>query len=517
VTEPNRGPVALVILDGWGYRPASDHNAACLARTPQLDALRREYPSTLLAASGVDVGLPVGQMGNSEVGHLNLGAGRIVYQDLTRIGKAIADGELAANPVLNAALDRVQASGGRLHLLGLLSDGGIHSHQDHLYALVRLARSRGVEQVCIHAFTDGRDTPPSSGTDFIEQLEAQLAVIGTGCIASVIGRYWAMDRDQRWDRVEAAYQALVLGEGLRHDSAGEAIAAAYAAGETDEFVRPRVICSRDGQPVGPIEDGDGVICFNFRADRAREITEALTAEGFSGFVRRRVPQLAVYVCLTEYDERLSLPVAFPPERLTGLLGEVVAAADLRQLRIAETEKYAHVTFFFNGGEERPFPGEERVLIPSPKEVATYDLRPEMSIEAVTEAFERQIETGGYALAVLNFANPDMVGHTGDLAAAVRAMEAVDTCVGRVVRAVLAAGGRLLITADHGNCEQMADGTGHPHTAHTANFVPCILVDPRRAGVRLRQGGRLADVAPTLLQLLDLPQPPQMTGRSLLEG
>ncbi len=506
-------PVALIILDGWGINPSCDNNAVCLADTPRLDALLRDYPSTRIAASGLDVGLPAGQMGNSEVGHLNLGAGRIVYQDLTRISKSIEEGDFFTNPVLLDAMAQVKASGGTLHLHGLLSDGGVHSHNSHLYALVRMARDHGLQRIAIHAFLDGRDTPPQSGEGYLAELETQLQTLGAGEIATVMGRYYAMDRDNRWERVERAYLAMTAGEGLTVGSAAEAIAGAYSAGQTDEFVEPRVVL-RQGRPVATVRAGDGMICFNFRSDRAREITRALALADFNGFRRGPAPKLATYVCLTEYDETFGLPVAFESELPQRLLGEVVAQAGLAQLRIAETEKYAHVTFFFNGGSEVPFQGEERVLIPSPKEVATYDQKPSMSAEAVTDEVVARIRSGRYGFIVLNFANPDMVGHTGVLSAAIAAMETVDRCAGRVVDALLEAGGAMLITADHGNCEQMVDEGGKPHTAHTSNPVPLILVDPQRPDARL-ESGRLADIAPTLLELLELQQPEQMTGRSLL--
>lgn len=512
--KPMSGPVALVILDGWGINEDCQDNAVCAASTPRLDALLRDFPHTRLGASGQDVGLPDGQMGNSEVGHLNIGAGRIVYQDLTRISKSIEDGDFFGNPVFCSALTKVKASGGKLHLMGLLSDGGVHSHIKHLYALVELARRREIDQVCIHAFLDGRDTPPKSGAGYLAELEKQLEKTGLGRVATVMGRYYAMDRDNRWERVEQAWRAMVLGEGETATDCAAAIEEAYAAGQTDEFVKPRVIVPAGGQP-DLVEDGDGIIFFNFRSDRAREITRAFTQEDFSGFEPPHRPDLAIYVCLTEYDETFDLPVAFPSESYPHLLGEVVAAAGLRQLRIAETEKYAHVTFFFNGGSEVPFAGEDRVLIPSPKEVATYDEKPAMSAPAVTEEVVRRVASGAYDLIILNYANPDMVGHTGILDAARQAMETVDGCVGEVVDAVLAAGGRLLITADHGNCEQMVDRQGQPHTAHTANPVPLLLVDPQRREAQLRAGGILADIAPTLLSLLGLPKPPEMTGTSLL--
>ncbi len=513
MTKGARRPIALVILDGWGIRDNCDNNAVCQARTPRLKSLLDKYPNTRIGASGFDVGLPEGQMGNSEVGHLNLGAGRIVYQDLTRISKSIADGDFFTNPVLTEALVALKKSGGKLHLLGLLSDGGVHSHNTHLYALVDLAKRAGIGEVCIHPFLDGRDTPPQSGIDYLAQLEEQLKKTGLGHIATITGRYYAMDRDNRWDRVERAFRALTEGEGIAVTSSSEAIRGAYSVGQTDEFVEPRVICAA-GKPVGTIDDGDAVVFFNFRSDRAREITRAFTDQAFQGFKRRKLPQLAAYVCMTEYDETFGLPVAFPSETCPNLLGEVVARAGKTQLRIAETEKYAHVTFFFNGGSEVPFAAEDRVLIPSPKEVATYDQKPAMSAPAVTDEVVARVASGAYDLIVLNYANPDMVGHTGILPAAVQAMETVDACVGRVADAVLAAGGSLLITADHGNCEQMLDEKGQPHTAHTANLVPLILVDPDRLGQPLRPG-ILADIAPTILELMNLETPREMTGRSLL--
>jgi 2,3-bisphosphoglycerate-independent phosphoglycerate mutase len=500
-----------MILDGWGINPSCAGNAVCQARTPHLDKLFRDFPNTRIGASGLDVGLPAGQMGNSEVGHLNIGAGRIVYQDLTRISRAIKEGEFFTNPVLKEALGKVRAAGGKLHLMGLLSDGGVHSHNTHLYALVDLARRQGIADVCIHAFLDGRDTPPRSGAGYLAELESRLAELGLGRTATVIGRFFAMDRDSRWDRVEKAFQTMTEGAGPVFSGSAEAIESAYAAGQTDEFVEPCVIAH---SPAGTVDDGDGIIFFNFRADRAREITRAFIESDFTGFRRNKSPRLASYVCLTEYDASFALPVAFPPESYRNILGEVVAAAGLRQLRIAETEKYAHVTFFFNGGNETPFPGEDRVLIPSPKEVRTYDQKPEMSAPAVAGEMVERVASGMYDLIVLNFANPDMVGHSGILQAAVAAMEAVDTCVGRVVDAVLAAGGSLLVTADHGNCEQMVDGNGQPHTAHTSNPVPLILVDPDRRQARLREGV-LADLAPTLLELMGLAKPAEMTGRSLI--
>jgi 2,3-bisphosphoglycerate-independent phosphoglycerate mutase len=505
----NPSLVALVILDGWGKNDSCSGNAVCQARTPVMDGLVAEWPHAHLSASGHDVGLPDGQMGNSEVGHLNIGAGRIVYQDLTRISLAIEDGSFFNNPVLSAICTQTAATGKKLHLLGLVSDGGVHSHISHIDALVQMAQQAGVAQICIHAFMDGRDTPPSSGRGFLAHLEQRLTSLGGGKICTVTGRYWAMDRDNRWDRVERAYRALVEGVGTPVASADAAMEQAYAAGQTDEFVEPCII----GTPT-TIDDGDGIVFFNFRADRAREMTRALTFADFDGFVRRKVPQLASYVCLTEYDETFDLPIAFATESHTDILADVIAEAGLKQLRIAETEKYAHVTFFFNGGVERAWPGEDRVLIPSPKEVSTYDQKPSMSAYEVTDEMVRRVASGDYQFIVLNFANCDMVGHTGVLSAAIEAVETVDTCLGRVVDAVVAAGGRLLITADHGNCEQMADADGHAHTAHTSNLVPLILVDPQRKDEPLRDG-ILADLAPTVIELLGLRQPSAMTGRSLL--
>ncbi len=504
-----QGPVALVILDGWGISERCDNNAACQAKTPTMDALRRDWPSSRLHASGRDVGLPDGQMGNSEVGHLNIGAGRVVYQDLTRISLASEDGSLFENPVLQRACQRLAENGGKLHLLGLLSDGGVHSHNSHLYALIRMAKDIGVRDVCVHAFMDGRDTPPSSGKKYLQQLEEQLQQIGLGRVATITGRYWAMDRDNRWERVEKAYLALTEGQGKVAKNPQEAIQAAYAAGQTDEFIEPQVVCQN-----ATIDDDDAIIFFNFRADRSRQMTRALTDPEFTGFKRNKAPKLADFVCLTEYDESFDLPVAFPPETYPDILGEVVSKAGLNQLRIAETEKYAHVTFFFNGGVEHAWEGEDRVLIPSPQDVATYDQKPEMSAYEVTDEVVKRIESGTYQLIILNYANPDMVGHSGVLPAAIKAVETVDSCLQRVVDAVLAAGGSLLITADHGNCEQMTAADGGAHTAHTSNPVPLVFVDAQRKNAQLREG-ILADLAPTILDLLQLPVPAAMTGQSLL--
>jgi 2,3-bisphosphoglycerate-independent phosphoglycerate mutase len=507
-------PLVLMILDGWGINPCPDNNAVAMAKAPNLAGYLQNFPHVQIKTSGMAVGLPEGQMGNSEVGHLNLGAGRIVYQDFTRITKSIADGDFYTNPALLDCIARVKASGGRLHLAGLLSDGGVHSHNTHLYALVKLAHQQGLKDLFIHCLLDGRDTPPQSGAGYLAELETELGKIGCGKVATVTGRFYAMDRDNRWERVEKAYNALVLGQGELRGSSAEVIQTSYTAGVHDEFVLPSVICA-DGQPVGTMNDGDGMIFFNFRSDRAREITRALTFEQFDGFKRQRVPKLASYVCMTEYDVTFGLPIAYAQQQLTNLLGGVLAGAGLKQLRIAETEKYAHVTFFFNGGVEAPFENEDRALIPSPKEVATYDQKPEMSALAVADELIKRLEQDRYDVVILNFANCDMVGHTGMLPAAIKAVETVDACAARVVEKVRQMGGTVLITADHGNAEQMVDENGEPHTAHTCNPVWLILVDDKCKGVTLREGGKLADIAPTMLTLLKIQQPAEMTGESLL--
>ncbi len=500
----------LMILDGWGYREATEYNAIANARTPTLNLLRKEYPSTVIGTSGLDVGLPPGQMGNSEVGHQNIGAGRIVYQDLVRISKAVETGEFFENPALNQAMDAACRKGTALHLMGLLSDGGVHSHINHLSALLDLAHRKGVAKVWVHAFLDGRDTPPSSGIKYIRELENLQNKIGIGRIATVMGRYYAMDRDNRWDRIELAYRAMVQG-GASYPTAEAAVKAAYNHGETDEFVKPASM-TYDGKEPITVRTGDAVIFYNFRADRAREITSAFTQDHFSFFPRKKL-DLSAYICMTEYDETFSLPAAFPPACLKNIFAEIISRAGLKQLRIAETEKYAHVTFFFNGGEEKTFPGEERIMIPSPRDVETYDKKPEMSAPLVAEEVIRQIHKGFFDVIILNFANGDMVGHTGVYEAAVKGVEAVDACIGRIYQAIHKQNGMLLITADHGNCEMMKNpDTGEPFTAHTTNLVPLILTSK---GARLRGKGILADVAPTMLTLLGLPQPPEMTGRSLL--
>jgi 2,3-bisphosphoglycerate-independent phosphoglycerate mutase len=507
-------PLLLMILDGWGINPNPAHNAVALAATPNLTRYLREYPHTAIRTSGMAVGLPEGQMGNSEVGHLNIGAGRIVYQELTRVTKSILDGDFFTNQTLLDCIAKVKASGGRLHLSGLLSDGGVHSHNTHLYALLELAKREGLREVFVHCLLDGRDTPPQSGSEYLAQLETEIERIGVGKIATVMGRYYAMDRDTRWDRVEKAYNAMVHGLGELSVSSKDAIEQSYASKIYDEFVVPAVICE-DGAPVGQVQDGDGFIFFNFRSDRAREITRALALDNFDGFERGYWPQLSGYVCLTEYDATFGLPIAFASSELNNILGGILAEAGLKQLRIAETEKYAHVTFFFNGGVEIPFPGEDRALIPSPKEVATYDLKPEMSAFKVTEKLLKHLAQDLYDVIILNFANCDMVGHTGVETAAIKAVETVDTCAGQIVARVRELGGTALITADHGNAEQMQDENGEPFTAHTTNPVWFVLVDDSRKGITLREGGRLADVAPTMLKILGLAQPKEMTGESLL--
>ncbi|HZB94053.1 MAG TPA: 2,3-bisphosphoglycerate-independent phosphoglycerate mutase [Stellaceae bacterium] len=503
-------PMVLCILDGWGCRGEGADNAIRAADTPNWRRFLETAPHARLEASELYVGLPQGQMGNSEVGHMNIGAGRVVMQDLPRIDQAIADGSLARSPALAAFIAALKRSGGTAHLLGLMSPGGVHSHQDHLAALARLVDAAGVP-VRVHAFLDGRDTPPKSAAEYLAKFADDTASLRGVALATVGGRYYAMDRDKRWERVEQAWRALVPAEGERAADGAAAIAAAYAAGKTDEFVPPTVIAGYAG-----MRDGDGVLCGNFRADRVREILAALLDPGFAGFRRPRTVKFAAALGLTEYSAELNplMQTLFPPEDVTDTFGEVVSHAGLSQLRIAETEKYAHVTFFFNGGREAEFPGESRILVPSPK-VATYDLKPEMSAPEVTEKLVEAIEARRFDVVVVNFANTDMVGHTGDVAAAVQAVEAVDRCLGRLAAAVARAGGCLLITADHGNAEMMRDpATGQPHTAHTLNPVPLLLVNPP-AGVTGLSDGRLADIAPTLLQLLGLRQPSAMTGRSLL--
>jgi 2,3-bisphosphoglycerate-independent phosphoglycerate mutase len=506
-------PVILVILDGFGINPRKDGNAIASASMRNFDALLKTYPSSRLSMSGVDVGLPDGQMGNSEVGHMILGAGRIVYQDLTLINKDIDEGSFFKNRVLLEALRKTKERSGRLHLMGLLGDGGVHSHQRHMEALIEMARREGVKSVYLHLFLDGRDTPPTSGEQFLLDLTEKLSAYPESKIATIIGRYYAMDRDKRWERVEKAYKCLTEGSGKRAPTALAAVRQSYAENVTDEFALPTLI--EDPGPDGLIHDSDGVIFFNFRADRARELTRALTEEGFKDFPRPRRIDLAAYVTLTQYDEKFNLPAAYQPRELKQILGQMASDHGIRQLRIAETEKYAHVTYFFNGGEEKEFPGEQRVLIPSPRDVATYDLKPEMSARQVTDALVKKFREEDIGLVIANYANADMVGHTGNFEASVKACEVIDECLGRVVEAALSKKGRVVITADHGNIEQLIDyDTGKPHTAHTTNLVPVVLVDEERKSARLEEGAA-RDVAPTVLKLLEIPQPAAMTGRSLI--
>ena len=504
-------PLALIIMDGFGLRRETEGNAIAAAKHPTLDRLWETCPHTQIGASGLDVGLPDGQMGNSEVGHTNMGAGRIVYQELTRITKSIEDGEMEREPALLHAMENAKKPGAALHLMGLLSDGGVHSHIRHLFGLLEMAKKNGVEKVFIHCFMDGRDVPPTSGAEYIEQLQNELARIGLGKIATVSGRYYAMDRDNRWERVVKAYDAMVNGEGIKAPDPVAMMHQSYADGVTDEFIVPAVVTEN-----ATIRSGDSVIFFNFRPDRARELTRTLVDPDFAGFGRKKGFFPLTYICMTQYDATMpNVEVAYKPQSLENTLGEYISKKGLTQLRIAETEKYAHVTFFFNGGVEAPYPGEDRALIPSPK-VATYDLQPEMSACLVTDEVVKRIRSGRYDVIILNYANCDMVGHTGVFEAAVKAVEAVDTCLGRTLAAIEEMGGRAFVTADHGNADRMTDEHGEPFTAHTTNPVPFIAVGfPEVARLR-QEGGRLADIAPTMLQALGLPQPPEMTGRSMLE-
>ena len=510
----SKKPVVLMILDGYGLNDTKEHNAVAEAKTPVMDKLMAEYPFVRGNASGMAVGLPDGQMGNSEVGHLNMGAGRIVYQELTRITKEIQDGTFFENKALMDAVNNCKKNDSALNFFGLLSDGGVHSHNTHLYGLLELAKRNGLEKVYVHCFLDGRDTPPASGKEYAEALEAEMAKIGVGKIASVAGRYYAMDRDNNYDRVQKAYIALTKGEGLTAESGPAGIQASYDRGETDEFVKPTVVLE-NGAPVATIKDGDSVIFFNFRPDRAREITRAFCDDDFKGFERGKRPDLT-YVCFSDYDPTIpNKEVAFEKIAVTNTFGEWLAANGMKQARIAETEKYAHVTFFFNGGVEKPNEGEDRILVNSPKEVATYDLKPEMSAYEVCDRLCEAITGGKYDVVIINFANPDMVGHTGVEAAAIKAVEAVDSCVGRAVEAVRSVDGVLFICADHGNAEQLVDyKTGEPFTAHTTNQVPFILVGYDEK-YTLREGGCLADIVPTLIRIMGREQPAEMTGKSLL--
>ncbi len=500
--------LALLILDGWGHREDKDSNAIANANTPVLDKLVSQFPNTFISGSGLDVGLPPGQMGNSEVGHVNLGAGRVVYQDFTRISKAIEDGEFESNSVLADAVDKAVGSDKAVHIMGLMSPGGVHSHEDHIFAMIRMAANKGAKKIYLHAFLDGRDTPPRSAKASLEKADAVFAEVGVGKTASLVGRYYVMDRDERWDRVKVAYDLICDGEGqYQADSAVQALEESYARDENDEFMKPSVI----GDAV-KLEDGDSLIFMNFRADRAREITRAFVDSDFSGFERARVPNLSEFVMLTQYADSIDAPSAYPPEPLVNVMGDWLAQHNKTQLRISETEKYAHVTFFYSGGREALYDGEERILIPSPK-VATYDLQPEMNSEELTDKLVAAIESGKFDAIICNYPNGDMVGHTGVYEAAVKAVEAVDHCIGRVVAALEKTGGECLITADHGNAEQMVNQqSGQAHTAHTSELVPFIYVG-RDADVRT--GGTLSDVAPTMLHLMGMEQPAEMTGTPIV--
>ena len=528
---PNRPkPLVLVILDGWGYAPPSKSNAISLARKPTYDGLLSEFPNTLIHTSGRYVGLPEGQMGNSEVGHLNIGAGRVVYMDITRIDLAIQNGEFFQNPVLVEAMKHARTGGRRLHLFGLLSDGGVHSHINHLFALLRMAKENGVDRTFVHCFMDGRDTLPTSGAGYVEQLQRKMREYNTGKVASISGRYFAMDRDRRWEREAKASNAMAMGDGEagHYVDPVQGIKDSYNRGVTDEFTVPFVCVDNRGEPLATIRDEDSCICFNFRADRARQITRVLAresgitpqggrdlpdAEALDATIPRdRLPRNLKYVCMTRYDKQFALPVVIPPESLDNILANVMAKANLRNLRVAETEKYAHVTYFFNGGVEQPFPGEEREMVASPK-VATYDLKPEMSAAGIADTVVRAIEKGSFDVIIVNFANADMVGHSGQIPPTVKAVESVDANLGRIYQAVRQRGGALLVTADHGNAEQMIDPvSGGPQTAHTTNPVPFILA--MQNGFRLRSDGALQDISPTVLSLLGITQPQQMTGHDL---
>ncbi len=535
-------PLILVILDGWGYAPPSPANAISLARKPNYDRLLAEFPNTLIHTSGRYVGLPTGQMGNSEVGHLNIGAGRVVYMDITKIDLMIENGEFFSNPALLKAMESARVGERRLHLFGLLSDGGVHSHQNHLYAILRMAKQHGVERVFVHCFMDGRDTLPTNGAGYIEQLQQKMREYGVGKIATVSGRYYAMDRDKRWEREKKAVDAMVHGdaEGGRYTDAVQGVKESYNRDVTDEFIIPFVLTDERGEPLGNIRDGDVCINFNYRADRARQITRCLArnshftaqdgrelegAEDLDNMIpRSRTPKDLTYICMTQYDKHFTLPVVSPPESLGNILANVMADRSMRNLRVAETEKYAHVTYFFNGGVEKPFPGEERLLVPSPK-VATYDLKPEMSAQGIADAVTKAIADNTFDVMVVNFANADMVGHSGKIPPTITAVETVDHCLGQIDQALRQRGGAMIITADHGNAEQMIDpGTGGPQTAHTTNPVPFIVcaenavtatnfkADPRR--FTLRPDGALQDIAPTMLGILGIPQPKEMTGQDL---
>lgn len=506
-------PLALIILDGWGYRKETEANAIAAAHKPNWDHFLQQYPHSLISGSGRCVGLPDGQMGNSEVGHLNMGAGRIVHQDLTRVDLAIENGEFFQNTILLDALKQAKKTDRAVHIMGLLSPGGVHSHERHIYAMLELAAKEHISKLYIHAFLDGRDTPPRSAMSSLETLDAKCKQLHCGQIASIIGRYYAMDRDKRWERVQKAYDLLVSGTAEYHaTNAKQALEQAYARGENDEFVHATSIHAEDATPI-EMNDGDILIFMNFRADRAREITQTFIDTDFHGFTRMKWPRLGAFICLSEYDERFPTPVAFPPITLDRIFAEVLSEQHLKQLRIAETEKYAHVTFFFNGGVEQPYPGEDRILIPSPP-IATYDLQPEMSAFELTDRLVQEIKSKKYDVIICNFANPDMVGHSGNFAATVKAIEVIDTCLGKIVEAFQEVGGECLITADHGNAELMFDKTtNQPHTAHTSDPVPFIYIG--RAAKIIKEDGKLSDIAPTMLYLLGLNKPKEMTGNPLL--
>ncbi len=512
-------PFVLIIRDGWGYNPnpeEDDYNAIKCANTPVDDILMSEYPNCLIHTSGEDVGLPDGTMGNSEVGHQNIGAGRIVPQESVRLSRTIRDGSFFENKEFQNLIKFVKKNNGKMHVMGLCSDIGVHSLLDHLYGLLELAKRNGLEDVFIHAFTDGRDSPPDSGAGYIADIEKKAKEIGIGKIASVMGRFYAMDRDSRWDRVQKAYECMRTGKGLKAMSAAQAISQSYEKKVTDEFIEPTSIINTENEPIATVNDGDGVVFFNFRGDRPREITRAFVSPDFKDFPRTTKPDI-YYVCLTEYDATIPAPVAFPkPPKMKNILGDYWGSLGLKQFRCAETEKYAHVTFFFNDYTEKPFPGEDRQIVPSPR-VRTYDLKPEMSAYEVCEVVLDRLNSKKYDVIVVNLANPDMVGHTGILAAAIKAAEAVDECVGKILDKVKALGGAAIITADHGNFEKMIDRSpDNPHTAHTIGDVPLIVFDERYKNCKLRTGGRLADIGPTLLDMMDLPQPKEMTGKSLIE-
>jgi 2,3-bisphosphoglycerate-independent phosphoglycerate mutase len=512
-------PYVLIIRDGWGYNPnpnEDQYNAIKCANTPVDDMLMAEYPNCLIHTYGEEVGLPAGTMGNSEVGHQNIGAGRIVPQESVRISRTIKDGSFFMNKEFLNLIEFVKNNNGKMHVMGLCSDIGVHSLLDHLYGLLELAKKNGLKDVFIHAFTDGRDSPPDSGAGYIADIEKKAKEIGIGTIASVMGRFYAMDRDSRWDRVQKAYECMRTGKGLKAKSAAEAISQSYKKEVTDEFIEPTSIINEENEPVATINDGDGVVFFNFRGDRPREITRAFVCPDFKDFPRTTRPNL-YYVCLTEYDATIPAPVAFPKlPKMKNILGDYWGSLGIKQFRCAETEKYAHVTFFFNDYTEKPFPGEDRQIVPSPR-VRTYDLKPEMSAYEVCEVVLERLDSNKYDVIVVNFANPDMVGHTGILSAAIKAAEAVDECVGKILNKVKALDGVGLITADHGNFEKMWDTEKNkPHTAHTVGDVPLIVFDERYKGRKLRQGGRLADIGPTLLEMMELPQPEEMTGQSLIE-